>query len=679
MIPVAGSACSLDLTIEIPNERLKVGDEFVAEVKIASSRTSNVTVTFADPLLKERPFSEIPTDTMLTLEPHLVPTPFELTPTNRSSSFPVLIRVDKLGSTELVTSLSYTGAGGVQGTLTAAKTITASPFDVTVEVTPKQTVLNKTAAKKKTERCRIIEAERPAIQNCIEIRAKVKNISDKTITSIDMPDADQPLKLINGTDPENLSEPLELIEAELKPPALTLQPGEEVTWVWRMNAFDAPAPLIFQPTVFGVMSGREVGGHGEKKFAILEDVLLKWGMRPTGGQTGYVAGNLIKADGYIENVSAADGGDGEQLLVQVYALHEGNAGGGYVVPGLYQGPPAEQEHFFDLPHEPPGNKVTTKALFNTYRTRRASEGTVGFGVRLWVVNDDGTLTDTDDQVEFDEDFWADDEFKFTLAGDQIPAETYRAECVASGVSQFMCGGTDKLLNDTIPGLKGMAYAGFEGLKFFGEMSARQSVIQAKRDHLALRSVMDDPVAKNALLEDLHSDYVELHQQQVLAGHVIGSLPKAFGEFSNETLASFSKYLIAIEEGNIADLQYLTGEFFGANPDLLLEPLMVARGVMKLRRAMLDLQDGTAENLFSASVLAYSRRQTGDVDARQQPRPGPATPILPRLWSRATRSPQNCSSRCSASTRLRLRGFRRSRMKPGSSWHSAPVPRGRRSY
>ncbi|MEO5859589.1 MAG: hypothetical protein ABIR33_11640, partial [Pyrinomonadaceae bacterium] len=607
------------LNISIPNKSFKVDDQFAATIRVSLLGTAPRTVTFNDPVIQELPILGLPTDTILTVEPPATPASFDLTPTNPERIFTALVRVDKLGLTQLQSSLSYTGPGGLQGTKTKLIKVSASPLAVTVQITPRITDLNRTSSDKKTERCRQIETETPSIKNCIEFVTKVRNGSDRTITNVNIPNATNPLRLINEADPRTLGEPLRPIEfvhpagpGPVYPP-IALAPGQEATWTWRMNAFDGSALLEFEPTVFGVLDGQEVGAFGNKKFNIIKDPLLEWGMRPTDGRTSYKSGDLVRADGYIENMTAVNGGEGKDLLVYVYVIPKGNAGGGWVVP-MEGGEAATQEYFFNLPHEEGVRIKTVKSIFRSMRAGRATKANITYGVRLWVINDDGSITDAGDQAKLNDDGYT-DEFDVSYSPEQIIADTYLQDCLDQDVPPEFCGFSEKFYSDFLPGLVGLGEFAWNALDFLGEATARSMAIQAKRDQLKLQAVMDDQEAKNALMLSLHADYLDLHQKGVLAGQVAGSLPMALEEFSNQTLDSFGRYLYAIERGDLQEIQLRNGQFFGSNPDLLLEPIIMLRGITKLRGAMRSLREGTADNVYAAAVQTSARRQAADLEER----------------------------------------------------------------
>lgn len=599
----------VDLVIKTDDVRLRPGDEFPAVVQVKSHRAVPVTITFDDPLLKERPVSDLEKDKILTLDPYELPEPFQLNPETPSRSFTVMAKVNEVGVTELVSSLSYEG-GGQPGTATAVKRVNVSPFAVMVEVTPKQTVREVTEPEKKSERCQAIEITSPAL-NCIEIVTKVKNTSDKIIENVTIPGADDPLGLINETNRRILGEPLLEIEHDFPEEPVTLKPGAEATWIWRMDAFDAPAELEFVPTVFGVMSGREVSGHGRQTFKILDKVLLKWGMKPANG-TSLVSGANIRTEGYLENVSAENGGEGKNLRVFVSSDTVGNAGGGFVAPADQTGRTPDNYHIFDLPFEGEGKRVSIKALFNTLRAKRPTDAKVLFDVKLWIVEDDGELTFAEDHELLDDEYV--DEYSVLLGPEQIPVDGYKAECLKK-YRPLVCSGFDGFFNDAIPGTVGLFKFGMRGVNYKAEWDARIMMIKTTAMRAAFETVLGEEAARNQLMQELYSEYTTLHQQKVFAGQVAGQLPMAFEQFSLETVDSLGRYIRAVDEGDMLEIEERTGKFLGANPDLLLEPFILMRSYLKLKGALTEMAEGTADNVYAAAEQASKRRMDASLDER----------------------------------------------------------------
>lgn len=617
--PVGEVEPCLDVTlsIDVPDTRFKVGDQFPAVVKVNSTRPESRIITFADPLLRERPFSGQAADSILTLDPYPLPPPFELTAANPTRSFTVPVRVNKLGTTELVSSLSYTGPGGIQGTVTKAKKVSAPPFTATVNVTPRQNVLDQTPPAKKSARCRAIEAANVAIKNCIEITATVKNSSDRTISNVNIPGADNPLSLINEVDPKILGEPLTEIEHVFPPSPVTLAPGAEITWTWRMNAFDAPASLEFEPTIFGVMGGQEVGGHGNKTFQLLENVLLKWGMRPTDGRTNYLSGQNVRADGFIENVSTANGGPEKTLLVQVYQIPSGNVGGGFVYPTTYSGPSPTDYTFFNLPAVGPAKRVDLRSVFRSLRTNRSSRADIEFGVSLWIIEDSGLLTPASDRALLDDENYP-GEFPVSFSGEPPIVDDYVEDCMREGFPPILCSFDEAFAGDAVDGAYGLIKFGLSAESAY--LGGFESLAQASANRLwafrtMLKAAMGNQQAKRELLLALYTDYLRFHNLGVLAGQVPGQAAMGFEAFSVQAGDAIGHFLQAIEQGDLNALQVQVGHFLGANPDLLFEPLVVGRSFSKLMKGLSRAAGGIADNVFTAAARNEALQQAASIEAR----------------------------------------------------------------
>ncbi|HQU91844.1 MAG TPA: carboxypeptidase-like regulatory domain-containing protein [Pyrinomonadaceae bacterium] len=608
--------CSeLEFTISVPEKRFEVGDQFPAVVKVKTLREEPLTITFNDPLLKEKTESGLPEDNILSINPHDLPPPFELNPTTPSKEFVVMVMINELGATQLTSSLSYQGPGDIAGEATALKKVSAPPFEVDIQITPKQTVMNQTPSSKKSERCREIETNSTTIKNCIEIVTTVRNDSDRPITNITIPNAENPLTLINEVDPRNPGEPLTEIEHQFPPTPVNLQPGQEATWVWRMNAFDAPAVLEFEPTVFGVQSGLEVGGHGNKKFQVLQNVLLKWGMRPTDGRTSQPSGQPIRADGYIENVSAADGGEEKLLRVLVYQMPEKNAGGGFVYKASADGGESPTAYeIFDLPATGDNKRLDVKSLFRTARMEHTTTGLIRFGVRLWIVDEEGKLTSATEQAQLDDEGYT-DEFSMLLTPSAMIYDQYVENCLAKGFKPILCSFNQSFAGEFADGMFGLFQFGLSGLESGGEAVARTTVYKIWAQREMMKAVLGDTAARQRLNQELYVQYLTFHQLGVLSGQVAGQAPMAFEAFSIQMGDGIGNYLRAIDEGDMTSLQEQTGKFFGANPDLLFEPLMVAASFAKMSKAMRITEAGMADNLYTAAARQQAIKQEASIEAR----------------------------------------------------------------
>ena len=138
-----------------------------------------------------------------------------MTPESPTRALVGLVKVNKLGVTELVSSLTYTKETGPPQDVETRKKIEVSPLLASIQVTPRTTKLNQTPSSSKSERCREMEARQNGPKNCIEIFATVKNVGTHPITNVQIPEANDPLKMINVTNPKLPGEPLRPLEATI--------------------------------------------------------------------------------------------------------------------------------------------------------------------------------------------------------------------------------------------------------------------------------------------------------------------------------------------------------------------------------------------------------------------------------------------------------------------------------
>ncbi len=610
---------TVELTIEFTDEKLEKDDVFVATVTVKSYKPETVTITFDDPLLEELTVTGNPADGILTVDSPPLPPPFDLTPENPARSFTVPIKVNKLGVTEIISSLSYTEANNVSGTVKKIERVSAPPLNLTLDVTPEQFVLNQTKDSSKTAECVAHELNNSAIKNCIEITAKIKNDSDKTVRNIVLPEAENPLRLIASTDPKSPGVPLTYIDYH--PPhtgQIDLAPGEEAVWTWHMNAFDSPAKLKFTPLFLAGIDGEPVRVAATKKFKILENVLLKWGMRPTDGRTNYLSGQNVRADGYIENVSAKDGGEEKLLRVLVYQMPQKNVGGGFVFKSSYSGPSPTEYEFFDLPATGDGKRLDVNSVFRSFKMDRTSSGFIEYGVQAWIVEEDGKLTPATDQALLDDDYV--DEFTVLFTPDQTIADQYVQDCLNAGFMPILCSFNQALAGEAVDGAYGLLKFGVTAREIQKHVSPYESVprvtiysLWAYRE--LMKSALGNEQAKEALLQDMYGQYLKYHDLGVLSGQVIGEAPMAFGEFSNKALDSIGRFMYSIANGNVNEVQVQLGHFLGANPDMLFEPLVVGRSFISLGKSLKRTAGGLADNVFTAAAQAEAVQRAASVESR----------------------------------------------------------------
>jgi hypothetical protein len=94
-------------------------------------------------------------------------------------------------------------------------------------------------------------------------------------------------------------------------------------------------------------------------------------------------------------------------------------------------------------------------------------------------------------------------------------------------------------------------------------------------------------------------------------------------FAIQAVDGIGKFIKAADEGNLTELQVQVGHFFGANPDMLLEPLMVARSFATLAKGLAKAGGGISDNVYTAAARQKGIAQQPPLKrASLRPRPIP---------------------------------------------------------
>ncbi|MCD8534194.1 MAG: hypothetical protein LR011_05145, partial [Verrucomicrobia bacterium] len=326
------------------------------------------------------------------------------------------MRVDSVGRgvTTLETRVERTDASGVKEVFTDEVELLVAPLDSEVIITSGEHLLNQTPEDKWGARARAINDKRrkdklTPFSNLIEIQLTLTNKSKATVENMNIPDAINILSLISSTDIQSPGVPLKPIQfyapdgstIDLTNPEsdptiedVSLAPDESVVYAWVVDAFDAnPAPeeddsadLEFRALVLGSIDSINLRELATAEFKVIDQPLLEWGIRPKGGRTTYQSGQVVRVDGYIENISTRDSKPPQDIRVMVYQVPEGNIGGGFMFDNAKAGGPTPKYYeIFELPAEGPGKVKNLSAVFRSFPTVKPSGAKVRFGVRLWTV------------------------------------------------------------------------------------------------------------------------------------------------------------------------------------------------------------------------------------------------------------------------------------------------------
>ncbi|MBL9166634.1 MAG: PD40 domain-containing protein [Verrucomicrobiales bacterium] len=601
--------------ISTRSSHFEPGQTFTATVTAALTRPEPHTVRFEHPLL------QVDDPQILELGDREAVGAIQLTLDQPSASFSVAMTALERGVAELTAMATAVNSESNQTSLRASKKVVVNPLEVEIDITPPNLVLNLTPQSRKSAECVLLEnGVVKQATNCIEIVARIRNSSAFEVKSVGITFAEKVLALIQSTIATNPAVPL--LPVLFTPPSglepggeakrVDLAPGETAVYRWNLDAFAAPASLSIKVRATGALKGTEVVGFRQKDFKLVDRVLLEWGIRPTDGRTAYLSGQSVRVDGFLKNVSKASG-EAKDLVAMVYQLPEGNLGGGFMAPSTQAGLTADRYFIFEIPAEGPLSRIPISSVMRSFHTYSPARGKVRYGVRLWVREASGSLTPATDQALLDEE-WR-DEFDVQFAAAPPPPDGFREECLDAGVPSMICGLSHGIYFEGTESVLGLLqFAGSAGseLKNLGGMILGQHAFLASR---LWRTVQGDPAALDALLQEAYVEYLTFVNLGVMAGEAGGKIPMAFQAFSVATVGAVDRFFRAVDEGDLEEVQFQVGKFFGANPDLLFEPLVVARNFQTLTRSLKNLAEGATDNVIAKAQRQEAERQAASLDAR----------------------------------------------------------------
>lgn len=615
------------LEMEVDGDNLEVGDTAVVTVVVKSFSDKTFLVTFDQPLLLADVEDVVLVDEEIRVEP------FRLDSDNPSREIRVPVFATGRGLVTLIAPATAVDGEGNETGLMGQVEITVRPLVTEIVITPRETVLNLTPDKKKTAKCLDYEANRaPGAKwsDCIEIVATITNESEQTVVDVEVPGADDVLGMISSLDLENPGVPLVMLGLEtssgvdpatqepipLSAPA-TLEPGESIVYTWYVGAFDAPVPLEIEVLSLGGINDRQVRGYGEETFKLIDEVVLKWGIKPKDGRRVFISGQTPRVQGFIENVTK-EAGDERELLVLVYQTYDGNLGGGFMIADQASGPSQaggpDTYTFFSLPADGAGSRKSLSSFFRSMPTYKNSEGHIEYGVRVWVVEEDDSLTDASDQaLAEDEDGWL-NEFDVTFAANP-PPETDIQSCITLGIPPWLCGMRDGLIFDAYEGAEGLltfAWSGMVELENLGVLVANQTVWSMVK---MWKVIHGDEAALAALIQELYVEYRTYVELGVMLGEGGSKIPMSLAAFTQAAVTSFSEFMFKMETGTMEERQVAVGRFFGANPDMLLEPLVALRSWAAMRKSLKNAGADIADNALYAAQRNDADRIARSMDSR----------------------------------------------------------------
>lgn len=622
------SQSPLSLEWEPSRDTYPLDDVVGLKIRLNHSDPEPAAYTFTDPILTEsRNLLEFP-------QPD-ISEPVMLDMENNQWEITVPVRPVKRGITTLLASVQVDSGQGDPRTVMATIDMIVEPLKMEVTITPREYLLNQTAEEdfgpwsKAVNDLQVASGGDP-YRNLIDLEVTLTNATIDFLRNVSITDPLDIYTMLSSSDPEKPGVPVDPIrlflpngeshdytdpgeEPEIDP--INLNRGESVTFAWVVKPYDAnPEPLIdnsadleFQPLALASLNGMAVRASVEEPFVIIDQPLVEWGVRPKNGRVAYLSGNSVRVEGVLENVSAEKSEVGRDLIVVIYPIQEGNLGGGFLRRTDSSEPGFPQYYkAYELPYEGEGRRLDLEALFQTLPTEDHTTAKVAYGIRTFIVEENGDLTKADSQAVLMED-WT-DSFEVELLENRpllTAEEERRQECEQLGIWPFFCGFEEGTIQFS-QGMFGLIKFGIEG----GGAVIRGAVsYELLRMRAIWEALQGNPEGMEELFRETYDRYVRFVELGLIAGE---TAPKAFDLFVDEMGDSMSNFFRAVEEGDLEEVQFQVGHFLGANPDLLVEPLVIGGAYARMARIT---QKRVQNDVLSKAVKEYTERELRDLDER----------------------------------------------------------------
>lgn len=648
---LGGSSVSLEFD---PGVELKAGQEFAVTVEVKHQFTTPATYKFSGPLLS----ADLPDSVEMREMEN--PGEFILSADDPVMRFVVPCKALQRGYVVFNTAVEITDSAGIVTINTAEEEILVEPLKVELTVTKDKHLLNQTPESQWGTRSRVINDALRAnnltpFSNLIEIEMKIRNEGTEEITNLNIPGVRDVLGYIQSTVIDSPGVPLTPIrlyapggaEVDLTFPQdptviqdVTLQPGEEAVFAWVLDAFDGnPDPAVddsveleFTPLILGALRGKNVQMRGEKAFSIIDRPLLEWGVRPKDGRVDYPSGSVARVEGYIENISTRNDRPPQDIRVMLFQIPEGNLGGGF----MFEFDPEDPEEaggetqkayaVFDLPAEGPGKIKNLEAVFRSFPTDKDCQGKVKFIVKLSTVsedpeNEEEQIVDNANQQAILKDGWK-EEFTVNFAANR--AEMTREEqCEALagltwewvGVSPFLCGAVNGISIDFTDGIIGLGEFLFNSGELLLDAGTGIAAWELNTMKRMVEAVRGDPVAQQALYQEIYVQYRTYVEMQMMAGEAGTKTPMLFDAFVEKAGSAMYNFWDVGLSGDLDKIKYNVGHFLGANPDLVLEPLVVSAAYMRIRKALINLQGDLVDSYIRTAIKVDEDRLATSIGDR----------------------------------------------------------------
>ena len=627
------SPSALSLELDPDKDIYQVDEVVVLKVRLDHAEATPATYRFTEPMVEE-------IGNLLEFVQPTIPEPFVLGDGDLSWETALPVAMLRRGVTRLSTAVEITPEGGEPLLETVSLEIIVNPLELDITITPREYLLNQVPDDQFGDRARQVNealaaAGMDTYANLLEIELKVTNKSRHSVSNLTLPQAVELFSLLSSTDPEKPGVPVNRIlffkpddtlydytddGADPSVNPVSLAEDETATFTWVVEPYDAnPEPLIdnsadleFQPLVLAAFQGKTVRASREEPFVIVDQPLLEWGVRPVDGRTIYNSGQPVRVEGFLENVSADNLDEGRDLIVVVYPIQEGNLGGGFLK-DVKSGTPGFPDYYeaFEVPFEGDSQRFDLSGLFVTMPAVEPMEAKVAYGVRMWIVEENGDLTSSDSQAVVAEGW--NKSFDVNLAGNRpqlSDAEQRRAECEQLGIWPFLCGVEEGSLEfaQGVHGLYNILLNTAEGHNnlwrgiFAYEMLAAKSLWDA---------IKGDPDAFDELWRDSYAKYRRFVELNIIAGEGLSKTPMVFEAFSQQMGEGMTNFFGAVENGDMKEVEFQVGKFLGANPDILLEPLAIGAAYTRMARTL--QREVVGDALATARKLDIEKQQASLAD------------------------------------------------------------------
>lgn len=641
-----GSAVTLEFD---PGTKLEAGQEFAVSVVISHALPGPATYRFTGPLLS------VDRESAVEVGEVTLPEEIELSADEPEVRITVPCKALERGYVAFSSEVEFTDQAGINRINSASDEVLIEPLKLEITVSKDKHLLNQTPESQWGTRSRVINDALRAnnltpFSNLIEIEMKIRNEGTEEITNLNIPDVRDVLSYIQSTVIDSPGVPLTPIrlyapggaEVDLTFPQdpaviqdVTLQPGEEAVFAWVLDAFDGnPDPAVddsveleFTPLILGALRGKNVQMRGEKAFSIIDRPLLEWGVRPKNGRVDYPSGSVARVEGYIENISTRNDRPPQDIRVMLFQIPEGNLGGGFMFdPAVAGGETQKAYAVFDLPAEGPGKIKNLEAVFRSFPTDKDCQGKVKFIVKLSTVsedpeNEEEQIVDNANQQAILKDGWK-EEFTVNFAANR--AELTREEqCEALagltwewvGVSPFLCGAVNGISIDFTDGIIGLGEFLFNSGELLLDAGTGIAAWELNTMKRMVEAVRGDPVAQQALYQEIYVQYRTYVEMQMMAGEAGTKTPMLFDAFVEKAGSAMYNFWDVGLSGDLDKIKYNVGHFLGANPDLVLEPLVVSAAYMRIRKALINLQGDLVDSYIRTAIKVDEDRLATSIGDR----------------------------------------------------------------